>query len=64
HLKQQAETLIIVTNEVFSDGNQYSEETKGYMELLGRLNQELGRRSDQVTEVVYGLPLMWKEVPR
>lgn len=61
HLKEQAETLIVVTNEVFSDGARYPEETREYMKLLGRLNQELGKISDQVIEVVYGIPMVWKE---
>lgn len=61
HLKEQAETLIVVTNEVFSDGGRYPEETREYMELLGTLNQELGKISDQVIEVVYGLPVIWRE---
>lgn len=60
-LRRQADVLVVVTNEVFSDGGRYSQETRDYMELLGRLNRALGKESDQVTEVVFGLPLNWKE---
>ena len=38
----------------------YSEETKKYIGLLGKINQELGKMADQVTEVVYGIPIKIK----
>lgn len=60
HLQKQAKTLIIVTNEVFSDGGQYEEETRGYMALLGRINQKISLKADRVTEVVYGIPIVLK----
>lgn len=53
----QAENLVIVTNEIFSDGIDYDPETDYYQQLLGRLNQKLAIRADRVTEVVYGIPL-------
>ena len=36
------------------------EETKKYIGLLGKINQELGKMADQVTEVVYGIPIKIK----
>lgn len=60
-LKEQAEHLIIVTNEIFSDGMEYDRETKTYQSYLGQINQSLAREADQVTEVVYGIPLHWKQ---
>lgn len=59
-LKNQASTLIIVTNEVFSDGIQYDPSTMEYLERLGRINQELAAMADRVTEVVYGIPVKVK----
>lgn len=59
-LKNQASTLIIVTNEVFSDGIQYDPSTMKYLERLGRINQELAAMADRVTEVVYGIPVKVK----
>ncbi len=56
-LQKQAEHFIIVTNEVFSDGEEYLPETRRYLELLGTLNQRLAARADQVTEVVFGIPI-------
>ena len=57
HLQEQAEDIIIVTNEVFSDGREYGQETVEYLQLLGLLNQQIGAAADLVTEVVYGIPL-------
>ena len=60
YLNTQTERLAIVTNEVHSDLQDYSEETKKYIGLLGKINQELGKMADQVTEVVYGIPIKIK----
>ena len=57
---QKAANLLIVTNEVFSDGITYDEETKRYQEYLGIINKEVGRRADLVTEVVCGIPITQK----
>lgn len=60
-LKRQCGTLVVVTNEVFSDGFVYDSSTMEYMKLLGAINQELAREADRVTEVVYGIPLDLKK---
>lgn len=60
YLNTQTNRLAIVTNEVHSDLQDYSSETKKYIELLGRINQKLGEMADQVTEVVYGIPVRVK----
>lgn len=60
HLGECTEVLTIVTNEVGSDINGYSEETENYRKCIGRINQELGRMADLVTEVVYGIPVHLK----
>lgn len=59
-LASQVKDLIIVTNDVFSDGIQYSEETMNYMELLGKINQKLCQIADRAVEVVCGIPLALK----
>ncbi len=60
HLAGQAEVLAIVTNEIFSDGAEYGEDIRVYQELLGELNREAACMADQVTEVVYGIPVVVK----
>lgn len=56
----QTETLVIVTNEVASDVEDYSEETRQYISLIGSVNRQIANMADTVTEVVYGIPVMLK----
>lgn len=56
--------VIVVTNEIFSDGGEYDEETERYVGCLGWLNRELSKRADLVVESVCGIPLVQKgELP-
>lgn len=55
HLQECAEYVIVITNEVFSDGNRYEGQTRRYLDLLGQANQEVAHMADLVTEVVYGI---------
>ena len=56
-----AELLVVVTNELFSDGVRYDPETAAYLELLASLNRAIAAKADQVYEVVCGIPVAWKE---
>ena len=59
-LKDLAANLVIVTNEIFSDGAEYDSSTRVYQEYLGTINQEIARWADRVTEVVCGIPIALK----
>ena len=59
-LLSQAELVVAVTNEVFSDGTDYDPATLDYLDLLGGLNAALAARADRVVEVVCGLPILQK----
>lgn len=59
-LMGQCENLLVVTNEVFSDGLTYDESTTGYLRLLAQLNGWMGQAFDHVAEVVCGIPLAVK----
>ena len=63
HLESQADLLVIVTNELFSDGIDYAEETVRYLTVLANLNCRLAQRADRVYEVVCGIPILWKGKP-
>lgn len=52
--------LIIVTNEVFSDGGEYDAGTTDYIRRLGELNVRLAGAADAVVEVVYSIPVFLK----
>lgn len=56
-LKSQCMHLIVVTNEIFSDGCVYEEDTKEYMKCLGNINKKMASMADQVVEVVCGIPV-------
>ena len=52
--------LTIVTNEVFSGGQDYEGDTLRYLRELARINRSLAGRADRVVEVVCGLPNVLK----
>ena len=57
-LQKRTKTLMIVTNDIFSDGLFYGVETEAYRAVLGQVNKSLAKEADQVTEVVYGIPVL------
>ncbi len=52
--------LTVVTNEVFSGGSDYGEETLSFMRALADLNRWLAGQADLVCELVCGLPNVLK----
>ncbi len=59
-LEKRASYLVIVTNEVFSDGVNYGRETMDFLKALGSLNQWIAAEARLVFEVVAGIPLLKK----
>lgn len=57
HLAKTAAGLVIVTNDVFGDGEAYSAETLRYMDLLAAANRRGAALADTVTQVVCGIAL-------
>lgn len=60
-IKKRARHLVIVTNEVSSDGVSYDSVTCSYIRCLNQINQKLAEMADGVVEVVYSVPLWIKE---
>lgn len=52
--------VVIVTNEVFSDGAVYTAETAYYVSLLANINRRLAEESVAVVEVVCSIPVIQK----
>lgn len=52
--------VVVVTNELFSDGYVYDNETMAYLHALGQLNQLLAQRADVVLESVCGIAVTLK----
>lgn len=60
HLACEAAHLVIVSNDIFSDGVTYDPGTEQYMRILGEVNQEAAAMADYVYEVVCGIPICIK----
>lgn len=60
-LVRQAAYVVIVTNEIFSDAVVFDKEMASYLEYLGKINQAVALRADEVVEVVYGIPVYQKK---
>lgn len=54
------DNVVIVTNEVASDGISYDEFTSDYICSIQYINKELAKISDRVIEVVYSIPVVIK----
>ncbi len=52
--------LVIVTNDVFSDGVAYDGQTREYMRRLALINRAAAELSDYAAEVVYSIPVTLK----
>ena len=59
HLKEQAEDLIIIAQDAFSEVPM-DPEMRRYVKASGRVNQMLAKEADVVVEVKFGLPLVLK----
>jgi adenosylcobinamide kinase/adenosylcobinamide-phosphate guanylyltransferase len=63
-LKEEFTHLVIVSNNVFEDGQIYDEATMEYIRAMGEINTKLAFMSDKVVEVVVGIPIIIKEVTK
>ena len=59
-LKERCAHLVVVTNDVFRESVPDSEEMTAYKGNLGMINRALAEMADQVTEVVFGVPVCIK----
>ncbi len=59
-LYASCENLVIVSNDVFSDGRDYDPSTMEYITQLGNLNCLIARQADCVWEVICGIPVLRK----
>lgn len=59
-LVEKSRKVVIVSNEVFSGGWDYADDTDRYLRVLAEVNRELAACADRVCEVVCGIPLYHK----
>lgn len=60
-LNRELTHLVIVSNNVFEDGNVYDKTTMEYIRAMGCINQKLAEMADEVVEVVVGIPIVIKD---
>lgn len=54
--------LVIVTNDVFSEGKIHDEETVKYMKNLALINKATAERADFTAEIICGIPNILKDL--
>lgn len=59
-LASRCRHLVMVTNDVFSDGVRYDPSTQEYLRVLAHVNGQAARLADTVAEVVYSIPCILK----
>ncbi len=59
-LEEKAKKIVIVSNDVFSDGIKYSEETEEYIRLLSLVNKWIFEKSKTAAECVYSIAVYHK----
>ena len=59
-LKEQCRDLVIVSNDVFTGGADYLDDTEKYLSLLSYVNRKLAEAADAVCEVSCGIPMYYK----
>lgn len=59
-VREHCTHLVVVSNEIFSDGIEYDPETRRYQQYLGEINCRIAEMADLAAEVVYTIPLVHK----
>lgn len=62
-LAAQSCEVIVVSNEVFSGGNDYAGDTDVYLRVLAEVNREIAKDADRVCEIVDGIAQYYKGDP-
>lgn len=63
-LARRCRHLVMVTNDLFSDGAAYSDSVVDYLRKLAEINRQAADMADCVVEVVYSIPVALKgELP-
>lgn len=55
-MRAECRNLIVVSNEIFSGGDRYGEDTLRYLRIMAEVNRQIAASVDVVCEVVCGIP--------
>lgn len=56
-LKEKTTHFVVVSNNVFEDGNVYDRTTMEYIRAMGVINRKLAALADKIVEVAAGIPI-------
>ena len=60
-LAERSRHLILVTNDLFSDGIAYSPSVQEYLQRLAEINRQAAEMADCVVETVYSIPVVLRD---
>lgn len=63
-LMTKAKNIILVSDDIFSDGVIYDSLTEEYVKILGKLHVKLAAIADEVIECVSGIPVRYSIITR
>ena len=58
-LREKVKDIVLVSDDVFCDGEEYDALTEEYIKTLGGLHVKLAALADEVIECVSGIPLRY-----
>lgn len=61
HLASSCRNLVVVTNNVFDAGHAAEESSEEYLGMLGQINRGLAEMSDEMIDVICGVPVPLKQ---
>ena len=59
-LRERVKDIVIVADDIFSDGGEYDSLTENYVRTLAKLLRKIAADADEVTEVIAGMPVRYK----
>lgn len=59
-IRDKVKDIVIVSDDVFCDGREYDSLTEEWLKTLGELHIKIAALADEVTEIIAGLPVMYK----
>lgn len=60
HLIQSCDNVVIITNDVGAEHDDYGEATEEYVRVMGKINAAIAQKADRVIEMAAGVPMVIK----
>ena len=63
-LSSRAGHIVVVSDDIFSDGRKYDELTEEYLRMLGGLHVKIAALADEVIECISGIPVQYSIISK